>query len=471
MSSNSSRKSKSGKAAEPSKSSGPPKPTRPKKPYSDYPLTPHATGKWQKKIRGDIYYFGRWAKQVNGKLEPVPGDGWKEALELYKAQADDLHAGRTPRPKSDQLTIKGLGDRFLTAKLRAVAAGELGKRTYEEYRQATQLLADTFGRDRLVEDLAADDFAKLRAVMAERWGVTRLGKMITCLKSVFKFGLDNGILERLPRYGSEFKKPSKSVVRRHRAANGNRMLEAGELRRILDSADPMLRAMVLLGLNCGFGNHDVGSLPLSALDLDKGWVSFPRPKTGIDRRCPLWPETVEALKTVIAQRPTPSTEGDKATVFLNRTRCSFVRETDKGRTDGIGPWFSERLEELGLYREGLGFYSLPHIFRTVADGAKDTVAIDLIMGHTDSSMASHYREAIDDSRLLAVSDYVRGWLFSDSKRPETESPPKTYTPDSCGPCAPKPPNPIKHAKSEGRKGSQGSQDSETPVPPLRLFAG
>jgi hypothetical protein len=38
------------------------------------------------------YYFGNWGRRVNGELVGVDGDGWKEALELYEAQADDLHA-------------------------------------------------------------------------------------------------------------------------------------------------------------------------------------------------------------------------------------------------------------------------------------------------------------------------------------------------------------------------------------------
>ena len=38
--------------------------------------------------------------------------------------------------------------------------------------------------------------------------------------------------------------------------------------------------MVLLGINLGYGNADVGRLPLSAVNLDTGWVDFPRPKTG-----------------------------------------------------------------------------------------------------------------------------------------------------------------------------------------------
>jgi hypothetical protein len=73
------------------------------------------------KIRGKIHCFGKWARRENGKLVRVEGDGWKEALEEYKAVADDLHAGRTPRARGDGLTVAHLCNRFLTAKRRREA--------------------------------------------------------------------------------------------------------------------------------------------------------------------------------------------------------------------------------------------------------------------------------------------------------------------------------------------------------------
>src|SRR5262245_46589333 len=176
-------------------------PDRPKKPYAEFPLTPHASGAWQKKIMGRIYYFGKWARRVDGKLVRVEGDGWKEALEEYKSPADDLHAGRTPRVKGDDLTVKDLCNSFLNAKARKQEAGELGSRSFVEYRHAAELLVATFGANRLVDDLASDDFGRLRAVMAKRRGPVRLANVVTRVKTVFKYGFDAGLMERPPRYG------------------------------------------------------------------------------------------------------------------------------------------------------------------------------------------------------------------------------------------------------------------------------
>jgi integrase len=285
----------------------------------------------------------------------------------------------------------------------------------------------TFGGSRLVDDLTAADFEALRADMAKTWGPVRLGVEIQKVRTVFKFGYDAGLIDKPIRFGPQFVKPSASVMRRHRATVGSKMLEAPELRRLLNVAPVPLKAMLLLGINAGFGNTDMSELPLSALDLDGGWIDYPRPKTGIPRRCCRWPETVAALRDAFANRPKPKDAAAAGRVFLNQRGAPLVAVREKkgtgkasddvgvvvdrikrvNRTDGLTVAFSALLKKLGLHKSGIGFYSLRHVFRTVADAARDPVACDLIMGHADPSIAGHCRERIDDSRLKAVAEHVR----------------------------------------------------------------
>ena len=87
---------------------------------------------------------------------------------------------------------------------------------------------------------------------------------------------------------------------------------------MLAVAKPQLKAMILLGAYGGLGNNDCSSLPLTALDFDARWLDYPRPKTGIHRRIPLWHETVLAVEKAISCRPEPKDPGDAGHVFLTR---------------------------------------------------------------------------------------------------------------------------------------------------------
>src|SRR5947209_9214124 len=93
---------------------------KPAKPYPDFPLFPHATRRWAKKIRGKMHYFGPW-------------EDWQAALSLYQEQKDDLHAGRTPRVQGDGLAVRDLANRFLTFKRQLLDNSEITARTFKDY--------------------------------------------------------------------------------------------------------------------------------------------------------------------------------------------------------------------------------------------------------------------------------------------------------------------------------------------------
>jgi hypothetical protein len=107
---------------------------------------------------------------------------------------------------------------------------------FAEYRETTDLIVAAFGSNRLVDDLAAGDFEALRASLAKKWGPTRLGNAITRVKSVFKHGTDNGLIDKAMRYGGEFKKPDQAVLRRYRAKAGEKLFTAEEIRALIDGA-------------------------------------------------------------------------------------------------------------------------------------------------------------------------------------------------------------------------------------------
>src|SRR6266702_1360809 len=101
--------------------------SKPNKPYPEFPLFPHATRRWAKKIRGQLHYFGPWT-------DP------DAALNKYLEQKDALHAGRNPKAENDTLTMKFPANAYLNHKQSLLDAGELSPRTWAGYKEATDLL-------------------------------------------------------------------------------------------------------------------------------------------------------------------------------------------------------------------------------------------------------------------------------------------------------------------------------------------
>src|SRR5262249_28278600 len=162
-------------------------------------------------------------------------------------------------------------------------------------------------------DLDPDDFGKLREIMAARWGPHRLTNGVQYTRGVFRFAYESGLIDRPCRFGPAFRRPSPKPIPLHRAAQGPKLFAADRIRcmpdagadtrRMLGAGAAQFGAMILRGINCAFGNNDCGTLRRAAINLDTGWIDYPRPKTGMPRRCPLWPETAAALREALAARP------------------------------------------------------------------------------------------------------------------------------------------------------------------------
>jgi len=421
---------------------------KPKKPRPDFPLFPHASGRWAKKVLGDLRYFGKVTDDPKGE----------RAFLKWIDEKDDWLAGRNPRGLSygSGLNVRDLCNRFLNAKRLLVESGELSPRTHAGYVAVSEKLRDILGPKRLVSSLTPEDFEKLRAQLAagdtgkKVAGKKRRGPLgpvslrndIRHTRMIFKYADDASLVDRPVKFGPHFKIPPKRVLRLARQAAGKRMFEADELRSIIDAATQPMRSMVLLAINAGLGNTDVSTLPLSAVDLRRGWLDFPRPKTAIERRCPLWDETVDSLREAIESRPAGLAE----LMFVTKYGQRWVRTSDKGGPiDGVANEFSKllksprcpkcgRIHRVGrgelpakcdrcswkpkagedwqsLHRPGLNFYAARHTFQTIAEESRDLPSVKFIMGHVDNSMSGEYRERFSDDRLRDVVAVVHAWLF------------------------------------------------------------
>lgn len=359
---------------------------KPDKPYPTFPLYAHGSGQWAKKILGKTHYFGAW-------------DDPEGALDHYQAVKDDLHAGRSPRPRGtvDLLT---LCNEFAYSKRLDWERGELKKVSYLGCKSICEKTLASLGRTLDVESMQASDFAKLRSDLGKDTdSPVTLKNRVTGARMLFKWAFDSGLIPNQLPYLKALKKPSEALLRKAKAEGPVKLFTATEIDEIIRQADGFMKPCLYLAINGGYGNRDVCELKWEHIKGE--WVAMPRSKNYMSRRVWLWPETRKALAEWKAIAP-----------ISDHVVCqpNGKPHGTKGHSTPISRLFQELMTK--KVRAGRGFYAIRHTFRTVADDTNDQVAIAVMMGHADKSISATYREKIKPERIKAVASYVRDWLLA-----------------------------------------------------------
>lgn len=197
---------------------------------------------------------------------------------------------------------------------------------------------------------------------------------------MFRFGYESDLFDRPVKYGMHFDRVPRVYVE-------GRTFAPGELRSLIDNARQPIKAMVLLGINCGFGNTDCATLRWA--DVKAGFIDQPRHKTGAPRRCPLWPETLAALEEVRALKRKPADDRHAGLVFLTKFGAPWQQDyIDLASTspvltsaDAIANEFLKLTKATGLAGDKRGFYTLRRTFSTWANETGDGDATKRINGH------------------------------------------------------------------------------------------
>lgn len=354
-----------------------------------------------------------WFKSIDGRTRWVcsirQAPTGQQADAVYAARFADLHAD--PVPVSDVLTIETVAGLFMDRKQSRLTAGKLDDRTLDEYQQAIGYFLASVGKstaaDKLIDDTAA--FQKFRDECEKRFAYHRLHKWIVIVRSLFKWASKPPIRLRAPDYGESFDLPTRTDYRRNRRERererGTLEFAADEIAALLLNARPIMRAMILLACNAGFGATDVAELRRGDIELNKGTIDYSRRKTGMDRRCVLWPETIDAIRRIGESVRNPKREHDDL-LFVTRYGLPYVR----GMKDQTCIQFTALCRKCKCYRRDRSFYSLRRTFRTLADECHDQRAAALVMGHEVGDVGGLYVQRISDARLKAIADHVRDSL-------------------------------------------------------------
>jgi integrase len=376
----------------------------------NFPLFQRADGRWCKKIRGKHHYFGQDKAQ---------------ALEKYQRYIGLRSLGIDP--DSNEIGLRETFNRYLGAKERAMLAGKIGVRTLSDSaRTLRRVLAIV--NDRLVSTLTPADFAALNAKLSKGRSAITVSGHVRRLKAVFDWAHREGLIAAIPKYGTEFQAAPVRVVRLAKSQRGALLFSATELRTLIAATDTQLRAMIYLATNCALLPVDIARLEFEEIDPDFAWLRQARHKTGVDRLAAMWPETAEALRAAIHERPKPAGPEYRELVFLTETGLPVVRSITpaKAARDPRAALnannisrptrdFQELQKDCGVYRHGRGFNALRHGFLTIAEAGRDFPAVAKVMGHSVPGVSSHYREHIGDDRIKAACWLVRDWLLADAR--------------------------------------------------------
>jgi integrase len=343
-----------------------------RRPRSDkFPLTLHPTGQYCKKIKGKMFYFG---------------SDKKDALQRYLDQATYLHGCQhnLQKPTGDNMTLKQLCDMYLKYQYSKLLANDLTARHHNDQIDSLNKLMAFLGPGRKIKSITTLDLQNYKRKLQKSYGsVCRLNLHISIMKAIFHWARKNEILKDIPNI---------DAISRGKIVHQERFtFDSEQITKLLSAADVKMRAMIWLGLNCGFGCTDCSELKWADLDLVNARVKLPRRKTGISRDLPLWPETVESLEKI------PRTG---KLVFYTSRGNPHIQMLLKTHGNGNGKYitlntittkFSRLLKKSGLgVPKGTGFYTLRRTAATIAARSGDPFAVQRLLGHADLQMATRY---------------------------------------------------------------------------------
>ena len=350
---------------------------------------------WKKMIRGKMFYFA--LGECKGEQDQ---DGYRKALGEYLAlrQRLDQSEGQETQRQIDravlpngssvdltlaanmmnwskfvgsgdtdkdrarkQATIDGLVNVYLEARRTLADSGQIAVTTYssEKFRLANFLSFCHFlGKGQLSEVLTPDFLGSYRTALLKAVGegqssIVSVKNCLKTLKACCEWAYDEELLDSLPR-------KIKSIASVKLPAPKPQSFTPEEVRAMYQGANDRMKLFILLALNLGYTQVDVGTLEHGMIDWKTGLVTRNRHKTGQEQQAKLWPLTLRLLR----QHATDSKTGP---VLLAESGQPLL--ADKIKTDGNGTRTDSIRLAYGRLQDALNMQALretrPELFARV----------------------------------------------------------------------------------------------------------
>lgn len=367
-----------------------------------FPLTLHKTRQYCKKIRGKLYYFGT-EKQ--------------KALESYLQQASSLHSGLPSAgngTNTQGIPIKVLANQYLDYQESRVESNEIKQRQLYDQTRLLKHFVKHVGPKKSLTQISTIDIQNYRKkLIKEHKTANTINNYISAIKAMYNWSGENELIDKTPNL--------KAVKKITAAKVEKQTFTPKQIQQLLCRANKKLKAMILLGLNCGFGCTDCSELKWENINFLDKRIQFARTKTGVNRNLPLWQETIDTLN----QLPRTSEY-----VFLTKKNNKYVRVVRIEKPDGtarllnhnaISKEFSELIKITGIQTEkGVGFYTLRRTAATLAARSGDPFAVQRLLGHADLKMASVYVQDVSEQTDRVINN-TRKLIIQDDSSPSANS--------------------------------------------------
>jgi integrase len=232
-----------------------------------------------------------------------------------------------------------------------------------------------FFKGQTLQDIGPEKVERFKAKRKAEVKPATVNRELACLKTLFNKAVEWAKLEESPLGAvKKFKEPP----------GRERILDAGEARRLVDCADLSIKPVLIVALNTGMRRNEILSLRWVNVDFVKGFIFIEDSKNGKSRKVPMNAAVFEALHNLPRKHEY---------VFFNEETKSHVKDIKTG--------FKAACRRAEI--EGLRLHDLRHTAASkMIEAGADLVTVSKILGHSSIQMTMRYAHPTPENMRRAV---------------------------------------------------------------------